>query len=155
MQKCKMDYAKKGNGLCKNVKPIPDINTNNKPNNKPNIFKKPTLEEVKKYCSERNNNIDAEYFIDHYNSNGWKVGKNPMKDWKAAIRTWERRDKVANGNKQTTRKEIVPEWMNKEHKRQEATEEEKAELKELLKEFNPELEERVRKLKESIGGNYE
>ena len=53
-------------------------------------FKKPTLEEVEAYCKERNNNVDAELFINHYDSNGWKVGKNSMKDWKACIRTWER-----------------------------------------------------------------
>jgi len=52
-------------------------------------FIKPTLEEVQQYCLERKNKIDAEKFIDYYNSNGWKVGRNPMKDWKAAIRTWE------------------------------------------------------------------
>lgn len=55
-----------------------------------NIFIIPTLEEVKKYCEERNNNIDAERFMDHYTSNGWVVGKTKMKDWKAAVRTWER-----------------------------------------------------------------
>lgn len=53
-------------------------------------FIPPTLAEVKAYCEERHNNIDAEHFIDYYNANGWKVGKNPMKDWKAAVRTWER-----------------------------------------------------------------
>lgn len=53
-------------------------------------FKKPTLEEVKEYCLERNNNVDAELFINYYESNGWKVGKNSMKDWKACVRTWER-----------------------------------------------------------------
>ena len=53
-------------------------------------FKKPTIEEIKQYCSERNNKIDAEHFYDYYESNGWKVGRNPMKDWKATIRTWER-----------------------------------------------------------------
>lgn len=53
-------------------------------------FKKPTLEEVKEYCKERNNNVNAEQFIDFYESNGWKVGKNSMKDWKASVRTWER-----------------------------------------------------------------
>ena len=58
-----------------------------------NKFIKPTLEEVKQYCLERENNIDPENFIDYYNSVGWKVGKNQMKDWKAAIRTWERRNK--------------------------------------------------------------
>lgn len=53
-------------------------------------FIKPTLEEIKQYCIERNNNVNAEQFFDYYESNGWKVGKNSMKDWKAAVRTWER-----------------------------------------------------------------
>ena len=53
-------------------------------------FVPPTLEEVKAYCRERQNVVNAERFIDHYSSNGWKVGRNPMKDWKAAVRTWER-----------------------------------------------------------------
>lgn len=53
-------------------------------------FIKPTVEDVKAYCQERNNNVNAEKFIDYYESNGWKVGKNPMKDWKAAVRSWER-----------------------------------------------------------------
>ena len=53
-------------------------------------FTPPTLEEVQAYCNERNNNVDANHFIDYYTSNGWLVGKNKMKDWKAAIRTWER-----------------------------------------------------------------
>lgn len=53
-------------------------------------FVKPTLEEVTAYCNERGNGIDPQQWIDHYTSNGWKVGKNPMKDWKAAVRTWEK-----------------------------------------------------------------
>lgn len=53
-------------------------------------FQKPTLEEVKAYCEERNNGIDPQHWMDYYTSNGWKVGKNPMKDWKATVRTWER-----------------------------------------------------------------
>lgn len=53
-------------------------------------FEKPTLSEIKAYCIERNNNVDAQHFFDYYESNGWKVGKNSMKDWKAAVRTWER-----------------------------------------------------------------
>ena len=52
--------------------------------------KHPTLEEVKEYCKERGNKVDPERWFDYYTSNGWKVGKNPMKDWKAAVRTWER-----------------------------------------------------------------
>jgi hypothetical protein len=55
-------------------------------------FKKPNVDEVKDYCKERNNNIDAEAFIDFYESKDWKIGKNKMKDWKAAVRTWERRE---------------------------------------------------------------
>lgn len=54
------------------------------------IFTPPTVEEVRSYCAERMNNVDAERFVDYYTANGWKVGKNPMKDWRAAIRTWER-----------------------------------------------------------------
>ena len=50
----------------------------------------PTFEEVKAYCDEKGYQIDAQRFIDYYDSNGWKVGKNPMKDWQAAIRTWVR-----------------------------------------------------------------
>lgn len=53
-------------------------------------FVKPTVEEVRRYCMERRNTVDAQSFIDHYDSNGWLVGKVPMKDWKAAVRTWER-----------------------------------------------------------------
>lgn len=53
-------------------------------------FVPPTLEEVRSYCQERKNNVNPEKFIDHYTSNGWMVGRNKMKDWKAAVRTWER-----------------------------------------------------------------
>ena len=53
-------------------------------------FKKPTIDEVSDYCKERGNTVSPQRFIDHYESNGWKVGKNPMRDWKAAVRTWER-----------------------------------------------------------------
>lgn len=52
-------------------------------------FSPPSLEEVRAYCRERGNSIDAQRFIDFYASNGWRVGKNPMRDWKAAVRTWE------------------------------------------------------------------
>lgn len=53
-------------------------------------FVPPSPEEVNAYCRERNNGIDGNEFCDFYASKGWKVGKNPMKDWKAAVRTWER-----------------------------------------------------------------
>lgn len=57
-------------------------------------FSPPTLEDVKAYCLERGNHVDAARFIDHYTANGWKVGKNSMKDWRAAVRTWERTEKT-------------------------------------------------------------
>lgn len=53
-------------------------------------FKPPSVEEVAKYCVERNNTVDPEAFVDFYAAKGWMVGKNKMKDWKAAVRTWER-----------------------------------------------------------------
>lgn len=73
-----------------------DCNNNrdiDKRNNKRNIFVPPTLQEVRDYCFERNNTVDPEKFISYYESNGWKVGRNKMKDWKAAVRTWERNQK--------------------------------------------------------------
>jgi len=60
-------------------------------------FKKPSLIEVRAYCLSRKNSVDAESFLDFYESKGWKIGKNPMKDWQAAIRTWERNER-SNGN---------------------------------------------------------
>lgn len=64
-------------------------------------FIPPTIDQVKEYCSERKNNVDAQRFIDHYSSNGWMVGKNKMKDWKAAVRTWEKNEKTLfNGQHQ-------------------------------------------------------
>lgn len=56
-------------------------------------FVKPSVEEIAAYCAERNNNIDPQQFFDFYESKGWKVGNQSMKDWKAAVRTWERREK--------------------------------------------------------------
>jgi DNA replication protein DnaD len=55
-------------------------------------FREPTLEEVKAYCLERQNSVDPESFIDYYSSKGWMVGKNKMKDWRAALRRWEKND---------------------------------------------------------------
>ena len=63
-------------------------------------FEKPTLSEVKQYCIERGNKVDAQHFYDYYESNGWKVGKNSMKNWQAAVRTWEK-NSYTNTTKQT------------------------------------------------------
>lgn len=56
-------------------------------------FVAPTIEDIRAYCLEIGSGIDAEYFYDYYNSNGWMAGKNHMKDWKATVRNWERRQK--------------------------------------------------------------
>lgn len=56
-------------------------------------FRKPSIEEVSAYCQLRKNTIDPEAFIAHYESKGWMIGKNRMKDWKAAIVTWEKNNR--------------------------------------------------------------
>ena len=69
-------------------------------------FYPPTLDEVKQYCEERKNNIDPMAFIDFYSSKGWMIGKNRMKDWKAAVRTWERKRK----GESKTESSVYDEW---------------------------------------------
>ena len=69
-------------------------------------FYPPTLDEVKHYCEERKNNIDPMAFIDFYSSKGWMIGKNRMKDWKAAVRTWERKRK----EKYQAESSVYDEW---------------------------------------------
>tara|TARA_R100001594_G_scaffold150360_2_gene211225 strand:+ start:3129 stop:3752 length:624 start_codon:yes stop_codon:yes gene_type:complete len=69
------------------------INNNKEIRINNNSFKKPTVDDINLYCSESNNKIDAEAFYDFYESKNWYVGKNKMKDWKAAVRNWRRRDK--------------------------------------------------------------
>ena len=102
------------------------IDKNNiKENIKRKVFKKPTLEEVQEYCKERNNNIDPNNFIDFYESKDWYVGSNKMKDWKACIRTWEKRNHI----------EEKPEWFNKKIEVASATKQEQQEIKELLKDY--------------------
>ena len=57
-------------------------------------FTPPTVDEVRAYCQDRQNGVDPQRFVDYYSSNGWMVGKNKMKDWKAAVRTWEQKEKT-------------------------------------------------------------
>ena len=75
---------------------ITDNKPNNKPNNKQQIkeqFTPPTLEDVAEYCKERNNNIEPMQFIDYYSARGWRFNNGgKMKDWRATVRTWERRN---------------------------------------------------------------
>ena len=63
-----------------------------KDKNKDRVFKKPTLDNIRDYCISRNNNINPEQFYDYYEANGWKINRNPMKDWKATVRNWERNE---------------------------------------------------------------
>lgn len=71
----------------------------NAPSSPSKKFIKPTVKEIKEYCDERKNGIDPQSFYDYYQSKGWVVGRSPMKDWKASVRTWERR----NGYSESTR----------------------------------------------------
>lgn len=102
------DSIKKGNEAPPNHKPL-TINHIKKSKPKKETqkrFIKPTVWQVAEYCQERKNKVDFEKWIDYYMSNGWKVGKNSMRNWKAAVRTWERNDennaskKTAKGNEQ-------------------------------------------------------
>jgi len=71
-------------------------------------FVKPTIEEIIDYCNERNNDVDADKFYDYYSSNGWKVGKNAMKDWKASVRTWEKN--TTQQQKVSQPKQVLTAW---------------------------------------------
>ena len=71
-------------------------------------FSPPTLTQVTDYCNERKNNVDPQRFIDYYESNGWKVGKNKMKDWQASVRTWERRE--SKDGKDSSNEDIYQQW---------------------------------------------
>ena len=81
----------------------PQLNTNQSKTKESNTerekrkrFTPPTVEEVRAYCQERNNSIDPDAFVDYYTARGWKYGQGkPVADWKAAVRTWEARDKQA------------------------------------------------------------
>ena len=96
-----MEITKTQNATQQNVSPIPDINTNIKTDiNTNKRFIVPTVEEVAAYCRERNNNVDPVHFVDYYTANDWKVGRNKMKDWKAAVRTWERNSFSGSNNNQ-------------------------------------------------------
>ncbi|MDP4271760.1 MAG: hypothetical protein Q8909_16815, partial [Bacteroidota bacterium] len=69
-------------------------------------FSPPSIDEVKAYCKERKNNVDAERFFNFYSSKGWMIGKNKMKDWFAAVRTWEKETKNEETIQHTRRKAV-------------------------------------------------
>lgn len=84
-----------------------DININTLSIKGGHHFQKPTLEDVRAYCISRSNKVDPEQFFNFYESKGWVVGKSPMKDWRAAVRTWEKREKEIPQRKRESRKESV------------------------------------------------
>ena len=113
-------------GIDKNVLENNTSINNKKENIKRKKFEKPTLDEIKAYIKEKQmTNVDPEYFYDHYEANGWQIGRNPMKDWKATLRNWDR-NRFIKDNKKDFKK---PTWLDQEIKRDEdavvVTEEEK------------------------------
>lgn len=80
-------------------------NKESKPKKNNSKFIKPTILEIKEYCTSRNNEVDPQRFFDSYEAKGWKIGKTPMKDWKAAVRTWEQPKQSKKGD---------PEWLNQD-----------------------------------------
>lgn len=72
-------------------------------------FTPPSADDVRAYAAEKGYTIDPEAFVDYYIANGWKVGKNPMKDWKAAVRTWVRKDNEHGRVANCKRDNFIPE----------------------------------------------
>ena len=91
-------------------------------------FKAPNVDEVRAYAAENGYNLDAERFVDYYCSNGWKVGRNPMKDWRAAVRNWCKGDK---GNLKPVQAKRDPDVI-------ELTESQRAEMERLMAEWEAE-----------------
>lgn len=90
--KAKPKQTKSKTEANKNVNVNVNENENEELESKSKKFIKPTLQEIQSYCQERKNSVNPQKWMSHYESNGWKVGKNQMKNWKAAVRTWENSD---------------------------------------------------------------
>lgn len=114
LPKRQMEVSVLANGSSEKGEPIPDNNTNNNPynntDNKESVYARkratrsrsspPSLEEISAYCRERRNTVDPEAFRDYYQARGWKYGQGkPVVDWKAAVRTWEKREKERDDQK--------------------------------------------------------
>ena len=84
---------------------IGDININSLSLKGSSRFQKPTIEEIRQYCLEKGYNVDAEQFFNFYESKGWVVGKAPRKNWRAAVCTWNKREKEIPQRKRESRKE--------------------------------------------------
>jgi len=129
-QQCRKNGSKGGNPLLSvggsveglvNQKPnqLPeDENENagaNRKATRSKSFTPPTVDEVRSYCQERGNSVDPELFVDFYTSKEWMVGKNKMKDWKAAVRTWEK--SKAQNRTQYGRQNVDPQEIKEQMQR--------------------------------------
>lgn len=108
-KKIRQTYKKDKADLQKNK--VSTLNNNidyytNRENKTAKRFTPPSYDEVKAYCDERGNSIDPQRFIDYYQANGWKVGKASMKDWKAAVRNWESREKPGEKKKELSQEDL-------------------------------------------------
>lgn len=105
---CHAEEHKKENLKITNTEPKHNLNEKcemrnekGESNKREGRFTRPTLEEIRSYSSSRGGKVDPEQFFAYYESNGWRVGKNPMKDWKAALRNWEQREKARSGTRKS------------------------------------------------------
>ena len=117
LRSCLAKNTRQSSRICEaDEQNLPQSNIKNNIENKEKRkrFTPPTVDEVREYCQSRNNGIDPEAFVDFYTSKGWMVGENRMKDWRAAVRTWESRNPHAKPKPKkpegpTYRKETDPE----------------------------------------------
>lgn len=103
-------------------------------------FSPPTIDELNEFIKENQYSlVDPQRFIDYYTSVGWRVGRNPMKDWKAAVRQWNAREKDRKPNRQKRIVEPIPDWYSMQNtepkKKDPLTDEEIDDLKKTLKKF--------------------
>lgn len=104
-------------GTTKGLQKVHNQERKNEKNEKKEIknigrFSPPDSDTVREYCTERNNSVDPEAFVDFYTSKNWMVGKNKMKDWKAAVRTWEKNDRGQTRQEVTAKRDLISEVDN-------------------------------------------
>ena len=123
------DYQKYQWTVDKNIKENnTSINNTSKKEINKERFKKPSLEDIKEYCLQRNNNVDAQKFFDYYEANNWSDSKgNKVKSWKQKVITWET-------HAPKPKEEIVPDWFNKNIETT-SSKEEQNEMDQLIKEL--------------------
>jgi len=107
---CKQKIANVADSVSKN-----DSKSKNKSDsdNKRKVFKPPLFQEVCDYITDKKYTVSANQWMSHYESNGWMVGRNKMKDWKAAVRTWNNRNKENETNKRNTQQSTAERVSNK------------------------------------------